>query len=124
MTNYTDLIGLAALEEDLLGAALVHGGQDALESTRDYNRRATRTITLDGGAVMTDTGHSAVDRTIRLKIPASDPGLFETLSYMSRTHPLITVSMHDGCYLACPARCWLDGGHIRMEILLTEEISG
>ena len=64
-------------------------------------RRSSRIATLDGGAVLNDSGYSDADREIVLRW-AADARLDAVVAYLVRFYARLVLSQHDGCYLCAP----------------------
>lgn len=118
------MIGLATPTYDPAGHGMYRDDPSTQDSARSYQRRATRTATLDGGSVVADTGFSDADRTVTISLPDAPPEAIELMSRLVRYYSTITVSLRDGCFSAVPSRTWTDRGAAKIEILITEKISG
>ena len=111
-----DLIGLAARTFDPEGTLLVPWRDGT--RTDDLTRRVSRVPTLDGGASISDRGHSPADRTVIVSLAGQTLATVERARRLLRLHGQVTVSMRDGCYTATPS----DYNESRQE--LTVLISG
>lgn len=69
----------------------------AMSRIKEYARRISRTATLDGDSVITDSGYTDTDRTleIRARIAAAQESI---LTYLLQTYSLLTVVTDEGCY--------------------------
>ncbi len=65
---------------------------------QNISRRASRVATLDGGAVLVDSGSSVADLTYKLKLPDPDGEDHLTLTAMIRNHPSAILSCDRSCY--------------------------
>jgi len=89
---------------------------------RAGSRRVSRTKTLDGGVVITDSGFAHGDRNISISIPSSS-SLWARLWALFQTALLITISMDDGCFSGAPDNIQDNGDKIIMNVLIKEKIS-
>jgi hypothetical protein len=89
---------------------------------RAGTRRVSRTKTLDGGVVITDSGFSHGDRTLSISIPSS-ASLWARLWAFFQAALLITISIDDGCFSGAPDNIQDNGDKIIMNILVKEKIS-
>lgn len=74
----------------------------ALPSQTDgeTRRRVNRVPTLDGGAVVNDSGYSEADRTIDLKWAPESPAFELAVERLVRLYPRINISTRSGFYQA------------------------
>ena len=117
-------IGISATIFDTSGALYVDGsGLAASEALKNNarERRATRTATLDGGVSVYDTGYSAGDRDMEVKVPAPSRELIDFFFYMVETYNLIMITTEDGAYYGVPQRAYLDNdGAAVLNVAITE----
>ena len=64
-------------------------------------RRATRTATLDGGVVISDSGFADGDGTFSITSRRASKALQEKLYYLHRNYPLVILSCEAGCFSGC-----------------------
>ena len=118
-------IGISATIFDTSGALYVDGsGLAASEALKNNarERRATRTATLDGGVSVYDTGYSAGDRDMEVRVPAPSRELIDFFFYMVETYNLIMITTEDGAYYGVPQRAYLDNdGAAVLNVAITEE---
>jgi len=122
MTSRPYKIGLASRLHDSNGAVIL----DPLpEDTklRENSRRLTRTKTLDGGVVITDSGFSHGDRTFEVAI-SSTSALWSSLWAIFQNSLWITVSSEEACFLAKMEDLKERNGKITMKILISETLTG
>ena len=89
-------------------------------SPRDaVRRRNSRIATLDGGAVLNDSGYSDADREIVLRW-AADARLDAVVAYLVRFYARLVLSQHDGCYECAPSdfQARERGDHSRLTLLI------
>lgn len=116
-------IGIATTVYDASGAWWIDApGTDGLEQSRTGARRVSRTATLDGGCVYYDTGFSAADRDIDVRIPDATPADIARAAYLVETYGEVTVSLDDGCYLCRPASYRVSGGVLSIRLMVTARI--
>lgn len=104
-------IGLSVGTFDLDGALLIRGSdldasQDFRNNTRD--RRVSRTATLDGGVSIYDTGYSASDRTITVRVPKATSEIVAFFNYLVETYSLINIMTAEAAFDGTPMRCFND----------------
>lgn len=75
---------------------------DALPSQNsgETRRRVNRISTMDGGAVVNDSGYSEADRTIDLKWKPGTAAYEYALERLVRFYPRINISIRSGFYEA------------------------
>jgi len=73
----------------------------AASEIKKYARRVSRTATLDGDSVITDSGYTDSDRVIEIRanVTAAQEA---TIQYLLETYSLLSVSTPDGCYTCAP----------------------
>jgi len=64
----------------------------------NYERRQTRTATLDGNSDISDMGYSVGDASITLAPTKPTIAQIETLIYLVKTYPLINYTDRTGSY--------------------------
>ena len=84
-----------------------------------FTRRVSRSSTLDGGSVYTDSGYSDTDRTITLVADVTEEQQ-SVLKHIIQNYALITVATKDGCFTCRPKNFSLDNGEIRIIIWISE----
>ena len=89
---------------------------------RSGSRRVSRTKTLDGGVVITDSGFAHGDRALRVSI-SSSASLWARLWTLFQTAVMITISIDEGCFSGAPDTIQDNGDRIVMNILIKEKIS-
>ncbi len=121
MTSRLYKIGLASRLYDSAGALMVDPLPEDTQ-IRENTRRLTRTKTLDGGVVITDSGFSHGDRTFDLVI-ASTPALWSVLWSLFQNSSWITVATEESCFLAKMEDLKERSGKITMKILVSEVLT-
>lgn len=71
---------------------------DPSSDTRTMSRRMSQSSTLDGGAVVNDSGYSHADREMRLVIRDLTPAIVATLEEIA-AYPLCRLALDHGLYL-------------------------
>jgi hypothetical protein len=117
------MIGISTQIFDLQGARLFQNElNSAVLSNAAGARRVSRTATLDGGAVLYDTGFSAGDKTIDVTEKNASQAAIEWAEYIVSTYSTVTVTTKDGAYTGAPQEYYLDTyGVLHIIILPTEE---
>lgn len=112
-------IAISTFTFDLNGAHMVrHIGE--IDALGESTRRATRTATLDGGALVYDTGFSASDRDIELTANGRHRAFFDRIV---RTYRLVRVCTVDGVFSAIPARFRMNGRDATITLQIVEQIA-
>jgi len=122
MTSRPCKIGLASRLYDSAGALMVDPLPEDTQ-IRENTRRLTRTKTLDGGVVISDSGFSHGDRTFEVAV-ASTEILWSSLWAIFKNSSWITVSIEEGCFLAKMEDLKERNGKITMKILISETLTG
>lgn len=89
----------------------------------DTSRRVNKQLTLDGGVVIADGGHSYGDRNIRLNWRTRDSSYEDVAKNIVRNHAQVYVSTEDGCFLAVPERYSHGQGNSTLSLLVKEKSS-
>lgn len=87
------------------------------------SRRVNRVATLDGGAVVNDTGHWAADRTFRIRWRITGERQLQSLRRMVRTYPRLIISTRDGTFSAAPQSINHSDGAGDLVLLVMEQLS-
>lgn len=115
------MIGLATQVFDLNGGVLLK--RTSKSDISDVMRRISRTATLDGGAVITDGGHTVADKTLEIVAEKTTRADFDAVEYLVKNYNSLIVSTEFGCYAGAPERLRLDGTTIKLRVLVTEELA-
>ncbi|MGW8181606.1 MAG: hypothetical protein ACWGQW_22985 [bacterium] len=110
-------VAIATKVYDLAGRILMLNVDETASQTRTYERRVTRTATLDTGAYIDDRGYFAGDRTINVSLSGSKE-LFEALRYILENYSSLWISLPDGAYSGNMSRLTISGNRIRFTLLL------
>ena len=84
--------------------------------------RVSRTATLDGGVVLTHSGFSHGDRTLRIKARV-DQDQADAIWVLHTTETLLVVAVKDGVFYCAIQDLQLDNGDCRITILIKEKLS-
>jgi hypothetical protein len=117
------VIGLSTYTYDVLGARTLYMEPDARERANAGARRATRTKTLDGGAVVYDAGFAVADQTLTIRVRESAAGVGYFFALLVKTYNLIKISTADGVFSAVPARWSVKDGIAQLEALVMEQLA-
>lgn len=115
------IVGLSVPIFDLSGGRTVRILPTAYEGLNKGERRATRTATLDGAAVVYDAGFADADRTLEVQTRDSLAAAF--FAYLVQTYNLIKISTDTGKYSAVPKRWAEENGIATLEALVMEKLS-
>lgn len=105
------MIGISTNIFDLAGARIFRGAEldqrKANENLR-RERRISRTATLDGGVSVYDTGYSAGDRDLTIRVPGASRAIVDFMAYLVATYSEITVTTEESAFLGVPAVSYVD----------------
>lgn len=90
----------------------------------NFERRNSRTPTLDGLAAIPDFGYSYSDRTLTISWPAIDRQKVETVMRLAKTYNRLIVATEEGCFLGAPGPFSLRSGEAQIQILVEKRIDG
>lgn len=113
-------IGIASQLFNASGAYMLDILPDA--DLRAGQRRISRSKTLDGGVVITDSGFAHGDRTLRINVKSSLVD-WQGLWALFQDTALIYISMDDGCYSGVMESLADKGDKIAMTIFLKEKLT-
>ena len=83
-------------------------------------RRSTRTATLDGSAVLYDTGHSVSDRIVILAFYDSDASFSDYAKTVVEDYEKVWLFLNDGAYIANPKSYNIRRGNVVMTLEVIE----
>jgi hypothetical protein len=105
------VIGISANIFDLAGARIFRGAElDQRKQNENLRRerRISRTATLDGGVSVYDTGYSAGDRDLTIRVPGAPREIVDFMAYLVQTYSEITVTTSESAFLGVPAVSYVD----------------
>ncbi|MDF1577671.1 MAG: hypothetical protein P1P81_04405 [Desulfobulbales bacterium] len=115
------MIVISAITADPAGSVKL--GEDSSRSNlRNLPRRVTRTATLDGGVVITDSGLSHGDRTLTIVAPA-DKTAAAALTYIHENYTLIHLATEDGFFSGAIKSLSIKNGETALSVLVKEKLS-
>jgi hypothetical protein len=118
------MIGVSAQTYDLDGCRLfMQADLETEAANRTLSRRATRTATLDGGVVISDSGAAHGDRDITVVEPMASEEVVAWAAYIVENYELVTVTMRDGAFSGCPETFGINAGSLELKILVKEKLS-
>ena len=112
---------ISAREFDPTGWIELHVTQPS--ETGEVRRRINRVATLDGGAVVNDSGFSHSDRTIDLAWQPTSAASEALIEYMISTYPQINVSTRAGFFRAVPETYTPGAEESTLRLLVLEKLS-
>ena len=115
------MIALAAVSFDPDGHLILQPLPSSEMS--EITRRMNRVATLDGGVVVNDSGHSAGDRTFRVRWRIRSESELRAVQRMVRMHPAVIVSARDGVFRAAPSSVEQRNGEGVLLLLVLEELT-
>ena len=115
------MVGISSPVFDLSGAAVLPYAY--AEGAGNATRRVSRTATLDGGAVVTDTGYAVADNTLEIVANSALEADYAVLLRLTRLYSEVVVSTPDGVFTGSPSELKVDGTDVRLTVLVTEQLS-
>jgi len=89
----------------------------------DFQRRVSRTATLDGGASITDFGYSDADLTFNIEWTPKNSDQVDNVRRMVRSYGRLIISFYDGCFLAAPLDFRASTGTVALTFLVEKRLS-
>jgi len=117
------MIGISTQTFDIDGNMIFDISRVIAVKNRQGARRVSRTATLDGGVVITDTGHSDGDRDIVIEVPDASITCVDFARYIVENYSLVTVAAEDGAYEAVPESYSVDKGTLEIKLLIKQKLS-
>lgn len=116
-------VGISTFEFNLNGARKMRVDPASYDQLNSGFRRATRTPTLDGGAVVYDAGYAVADKTLSLRIIARDTYTGAWIAYICKTYNLVRICVKGAVYKAVPYRWSEANGVVTFEALVMEQLA-
>jgi hypothetical protein len=115
------IVGISTITYDADGARVI--AQDPTQEFTNFevSRRCTRTATLDGGAVVDDSGYSAADRSHTVKTRDDTGELAAWAERIVKTYSTVGIATRYGYFIGTPHRSWIREGYLFIEILITNQ---
>lgn len=118
------MIGISTKVYDTAGARLFMATDMEIEmANRSGARRVSRTPTLDGGVVVSDTGYADGDRDFIVTELNAAKEAVDYAQYIVENYGLINVATRDGVYTAVPESYNISRGTLSLRLLITEKLS-
>lgn len=89
---------------------------------QNASRRVSRTVTLDGECIITDSGFSHADRTLRIKAVLSNQSESEKIWSWFQTYSLLNCAIPEGVFLCAIETCDIQNSDFSMNILVKEKL--
>jgi hypothetical protein len=102
---------------DHAGSLLLFGLDENTSDLHNYNRRLTRTATLDTGVFIDDRGYFDGDRSIEMVLTGTD-ALFNSLLYLIQNYSSVLIMLPDGAYNGNISKLRKTSGKIRVSFLI------
>ena len=115
------IIGLSSIIHDADGFRFLKQSPDQQDQNTDISRRCSRVATLDGGAVVNDSGYSVADRTFTVKTRDDDGAITTWARRMIQTYSSVHLATDEGFFTGTPSRMWIRGMYLYIEILITSQ---
>jgi len=90
-------ISLSTTTYDLLGSVFLDNIDSSVQ-LQGISRRAVRTMTLDGGAYVTDSGFSDADRTLDVTLSNGTQAQFDAITYLVKNYSTLVVITEAGAF--------------------------
>lgn len=113
------MIGISKITSDAAGAVVFKLLPDS--NLEAYERRVSRIKTLDGGCVITDSGYSDSDRTIRA-IVRYDEQKYCTIKTIFQNNAIVNIALRDGLYSGAMQSLSINENTIRVTVLVKERL--
>lgn len=94
---------------------------EADSDLQSSSRRVSRTATLDGGCVITDSGFSHGDRTMRVKA-LIDQETGERITSMHQSYSLLLFSVPEGVFIGAIESISIQETELSLTILIKEKL--
>lgn len=117
------IIGISTFSYDPAGNRTLYLTPAGILTMKSGGRRATRTPTLDGGAVVYDAGYAVADLTWQINVLATSAYIGTWLASIGKTYNAIRISTDQGVFMAVPNRWWEEYGVATLEVLVTDQIA-
>ena len=120
------MISISAMQSDIDGNIVLVGrdlSYDSLMSLHDLARRGKRVPTLDGKAVMIDTGISVSDLTLKLTVVRKIQENIDILKHIARSHRYVVVCTEIAAFKGVLSKLQGSNGGYAVEILVLEQLS-
>lgn len=115
------MIALTSQIFDLLG--YVRLNPDPKSDSITFQRRVSRTATLDGNSALSDMGYSASDNTLKIEITNINKDEITRLELLIKTYPLIIYYDKTGIYKGVIETLITDKLPIKLTFLISEQIA-
>ena len=123
MTQKRRIVGISTLEYNPVGARTLYLVPTARQAMMRGTRRATRTPTLDGAAIVYDAGFSYSDMTWQISIMSQSPTDEAFMRMLVMTYNLVRISTVDGVFDAVPASWNNVDGIVTLEAWVMEQVA-
>lgn len=90
---------------------------------RENTRRLSRSATLDGGAVITDSGYSDADRTFSFSAVSISPSAADRLWAFFESESLVGLACPEGFFVGYIESVKIDGDTADVSFLVFEKIT-
>lgn len=115
------IVGISTISYSVSGARTLYADPQSLERLNKGTRRATRTKTLDGGAVVYDAGFSVADLSYVITVPENSTNIGDWFAWLVKTYNLVRISLDDGVFEAVPSKWSVESGNATIELLVMEQ---
>lgn len=114
------MIGIATITQNTAGDMIIL--ENPGSRIDDNSVRVSRTATLDGGCVIDHRGFSDADRQFEIEAELTEAET-DKLNDIFTDETFVWVAARHGFYKGVISRLWLNGGQVRMTVLIKEKLS-
>lgn len=114
------MIGISTITQNASGNIIL--SEKPQSELTNKTARVTRAATLDGGSVITHSGYSDGDLTLRIKAEITEAEK-TIINEMFEFESLIHVAAASGFYSGAIERFYANDGNMEMTILIKEKLS-
>lgn len=115
------MIGFSTLIYDAFGHINLNASVDS--KTNEFQRRVTRTATLDGNASIIDMGYAPADSTFNIKLNNISADDISNLERIVKTHSLIIITTRSGAFKGVINMLNTDNYPIEFTFLVKQKVS-
>lgn len=114
------MISVSTIIKDSAGDVIINELPES--KLHDSSARVSRSATLDGGCVITDSGFCDADRTFDVRARPNKDDV-ETLRAIFKVHSLVHIATAEGFFSGKIERLGSDNGGIRMTVIIKEKLA-
>lgn len=114
------MISISTVTKNANGSIIISEGPKS--KLKESSARVSRTATLDGGCVITHSGHSHGDRTFKIvgTISESDAAILQNIF---ETETFVNISTSEGFFAGVIEKLKTDNGNLKLTFLVKEKLA-